>query len=466
MRDPAEIEPYPKERPLPTVSAIVVVKNGERFLEQALASISAQTLAPLEIVVVDGGSTDGTRALASAVPGVRIVEQSGSGIADAYNAGIRAAEGELLTFLSHDDRWTPQKLEFQAARMAEAPELDFVIGHVRFFLEPGHEPPLGFRRSLLEGEHVGRIMETLCVRRRAFERIGMFDPTLAISEDVDWYARASDANLTMEVLPQVLVEKRVHDRNASLSSERPNRDLLQALRRSVRRKTLGVSVVIPVKDGARYLAEAIESVLAQTRPPSEVLVVDDGSSDGSVLVAESFGGPVRCLVQQAAGVGAARNRGVAEARGPLLAFLDADDLWLRDKLELQTGRLAADPGLSAVFAHAAQFLSPELSPSERARVAVPAGSGPGFIAGTLLVRKSAFLRVGWFPTHVRVGEFVDWYARAKDVGLEMELLDRVLLRRRIHTQNLGREASAERTDYARVLKAALDRRRAGLKPPS
>ena len=95
-----------------------------------------------------------------------------------------------------------------------------------------------------------------------------------------------------------------------------------------------VSVVIPVHDGERYLAAAIESVLEQTLPPAEVIVVDDGSTDSSVQVAERYAPQgVRCHSQANAGGGAARNRGVALSEGDFIAFLDADDLWELGKLE-------------------------------------------------------------------------------------------------------------------------------------
>src|SRR5207245_10700422 len=103
-----------------------------------------------------------------------------------------------------------------------------------------------------------------------------------------------------------------------------------------------VSAIIPVFNGERYLAEAIESVLAQTSPASEIVVVDDGSTDGSGAGAGRFGSAARLVFGGHAGAGAARNRGVAESTGELLAFLDADDIWPSDKLERQLAALFED----------------------------------------------------------------------------------------------------------------------------
>jgi glycosyltransferase involved in cell wall biosynthesis len=97
----------------------------------------------------------------------------------------------------------------------------------------------------------------------------------------------------------------------------------------------GVSVIIPAFNAASYLADAITSCLQQTAMPQEIIVVDDGSRDDTASIAAQFGAPVRVVRQRNAGEGAARNRGIAEANGKWLAFLDADDLWLPEKLEKQ-----------------------------------------------------------------------------------------------------------------------------------
>jgi glycosyltransferase involved in cell wall biosynthesis len=214
-------------------------------------------------------------------------------------------------------------------------------------------------------------------------------------------------------------------------------------------KTPGpISVVIAVRDGARFLGEAIESVLRQTPAPREVLVVDDGSTDATAEVARGFGAPVRCLERPALGVAAALNHGVQTARGDLLAFIDADDLWSDDKLALQTAALRTRPELDVVFGHLVNFRG------EGVRELPIAGVS----RGTMLVRRDAFDRVGAFADW-RPGEFVDWYARAVDAGLQTLMLPDVVLLRRVHDGNMGVRLRDARTEYARVLKTVLDRRR-------
>jgi len=221
-----------------------------------------------------------------------------------------------------------------------------------------------------------------------------------------------------------------------------------------------VSVIVPVRDGARHLGEALESILAQTRPAAEIWVVDDGSRDESATVAARFcGRGVRCVSQPPGGAAAARNRGVALATGDFLAFLDADDLWTPDKLACQCAELEADSTLDLVFGHAEQFISPELDETTRARLCCPEGSAPGFVAGAMLVRREVFLSAGPFETRWELGEFLAWFTRVREIGRRERMLDRVVLRRRLHETNQGRKKRGHYPDYARILKAALDRRR-------
>jgi glycosyltransferase involved in cell wall biosynthesis len=220
----------------PLVSVVIAVRNGERFLPAAIQSVLAQGWRPLEILVVDGHSTDGTAAIAHSYPEIRYVLQANRGVADAYNTGIAAAQGEFVAFLSHDDLWTPDKLRSQMAYMLDHPEVRYTVARVKFFHEPGAPLPAGFRRKLLEGDHLAYIMETLLARKAAFKEVGGFDTGLTSGEDVDWFARARDTQTAHEVIPKVLLYKRVHDANLSLCDPATNQILLQVLRRSIRRK--------------------------------------------------------------------------------------------------------------------------------------------------------------------------------------------------------------------------------------
>jgi glycosyltransferase involved in cell wall biosynthesis len=221
-----------------------------------------------------------------------------------------------------------------------------------------------------------------------------------------------------------------------------------------------VSVVIPVYNGERYVGEAIESVLRQSEPPAEVLVVDDGSVDKSAAVVRAFHPKVKYCMQENLGAAAARNTGVGLTTGYFLAFLDADDRWHPDKLKIQLSAFEQRPDLDMVFCRVDEFLSPD-SEVARSGGAQVRKSFPAFLPSGLLVKRQAFDRVGVFSTDCGVGEFIDWYARATDAGLEGIVLPESLFERRIHDANQGvTKRDSYNAEYLRILKKTLDRRRA------
>ncbi len=109
-----------------------------------------------------------------------------------------------------------------------------------------------------------------------------------------------------------------------------------------------VGVVIPNFNYSKYLPEAIDSVLAQTYPNIEIIVVDDGSTDNSIDILQNYDGKIRVIQQTNSGVSVARNRGVSESRGRFIAFLDADDSWLPRKIERQIERFSTEKDLGLV----------------------------------------------------------------------------------------------------------------------
>ncbi len=220
-----------------------------------------------------------------------------------------------------------------------------------------------------------------------------------------------------------------------------------------------VSVIIPVYNCRDYLAEAIESVLAQTLSPAEIIVVDDGSTDGSADVAKQFSSDVQYCFQPNAGTGAARNKGIELARGDFFSFLDADDYWLENKLAAQSAALRDNPGLDAVFGHVRQFHSPELDKSEMNNVHCPDELMPGHLPCAMMIKRAAFFHVGLFETNWKVGQDVSWIMRAQEQGLNMFMLPDLVYMRRLHKNNKGLTQRQFMTDRVRILKASLDRRR-------
>ena len=219
-----------------------------------------------------------------------------------------------------------------------------------------------------------------------------------------------------------------------------------------------VSIIIPVYNRERYLAEAIESVLAQTYPAIELIVVDDGSSDRSAEVAQRYLPFVKYCFQPNGGTAAARNTGIALAQGEFLAFLDSDDIWTEDKLSRQMAAFTADPDLDAAFGYVKQFYSPELDDDFRQRIRCPEDAIAGYLSGTMLSKSTAFSRVGLFNTTLRIGVDIEWYSRIVDQNLKMTLLPDVIYLRRLHQTNIG-NSERYKDDLLQVIKAMLDRRR-------
>ena len=217
-----------------------------------------------------------------------------------------------------------------------------------------------------------------------------------------------------------------------------------------------ISVIITAYNREAYLAEAIESVLAQTRPAAEIIVVDDGSTDRTGEIARSYP-QVTYVAQENQGIGGARNTGVARATGDLLAVLDSDDAWTPRKLELQAAALELHPELDFVFCHMKPFLSPEIDPASRPRF--DEREIVACNAGGVLGRRQAFDRLGLFPTDRSIPEFVPWFSRAGDAGLKHIILPEVLLLRRVHLTNTVHRADIK-SGYARILKQRLDEKRA------
>jgi glycosyltransferase involved in cell wall biosynthesis len=218
------------------VSVIIVVKNGEKYLRDAIESVLCQTLAPSEILLVDGRSTDGTKTIARSYPEIRILNQVKSGLANARNFGIEHAAHELIAFLDHDDLWAPNKLELQMEVFLQDPEIGYCYGQVQLFLEEGIERRAGFEEHHFRHEQIGRTPGTLIARKSLFDKIGVFDPKYAIACDVDWFTRAADLNAKAAFISEILLYKRIHATNLSSNVRTNKKELFRVIKKSLDRQ--------------------------------------------------------------------------------------------------------------------------------------------------------------------------------------------------------------------------------------
>jgi len=218
------------------VSTVIPVYNGARYLAAAIDSVLAQTYRPLEIIVVDDGSTDNSAEIARSYPDVRCIYQSNQGHGQAKNTGLATARGEFIAFLDADDLWTPDKLAVQVGYLLQHPQVDYVLAHMRVFLEPGVVWPPWLNQDHYMSDPVGFLPGTLVARRAVFARTGGFDVSYRHANDSDWFFRARDTGVPMAVLPDVLLHRRIHSANLSHETRAVTEELLRALNSSLRRK--------------------------------------------------------------------------------------------------------------------------------------------------------------------------------------------------------------------------------------
>ncbi len=225
-----------------------------------------------------------------------------------------------------------------------------------------------------------------------------------------------------------------------------------------------VSCIIAVYNGQAYLREAIESLLAQEYPLLEIVVVDDGSTDGTAGVISAYRGRVHAISQTNCGVSVARNRGVEMSSGRLLCFLDADDLLDPRKIAAQVAAFGTDERLDFCDCHTSYFWSPEISAEALERD--PRHAQPFWHTplprhiSTWLFRCELWDRVGTFAARLRYAEDVDWFSRARDLPMRSLTLPDVLTHRRLHTGNVTAQCRDRQVDdLASTLRAHMVRAR-------
>lgn len=218
----------------PRTTVIIPVLNGERFILEAVHSVLAQLGEDDEVLVVDNGSTDGTRELLDRVdPRLKLLEATRPGPSAARNVGLRSARGELLAFLDHDDAWPAGRhFALRAMLLADA-SLDAVTGRVQVRVEPdgaisGYEA--------LHGQFGPSLHWSCLFRRRVIDRVGLFDESLRFSEDLDYYIRLVEAGMKIGYCDHDSVVYRRHAGNATNSKPPQAQTALALVARKLARR--------------------------------------------------------------------------------------------------------------------------------------------------------------------------------------------------------------------------------------
>ena len=399
------------------ISAVIPLYNGAPYIEEALRSVFRQTLPPVEVIVVDDGSTDAGPAIVERLTAefpITLLHKENGGQSSARNFGVARARGDYIALLDQDDVWYPDHLERLAAPFAEprVRRLGWTYSDLDQIDADGRTVTQLFLKSLGTPHPKHDLFDCLrddmfvlpsasLVAREAFLAVGGFDEKLSGYEDDDLFLRLFRAGYDNVFLPEALSRWRIYPASSSYSvrmarsravyarkliaafPDEPERnryyrrDLIvprfyrqfaEECRKAVKRqddallafargemaylrsclsdaigrarpgleaRTMLISAVIPLYNGARTIEEALQSIFRQTLPPIEVIVVDDGSTDAGPAIVERLTAefPITLLHKENGGQSSARNFGVARARGDYIALLDQDDVWYPFHLE-------------------------------------------------------------------------------------------------------------------------------------
>jgi glycosyltransferase involved in cell wall biosynthesis len=222
-------------------------------------------------------------------------------------------------------------------------------------------------------------------------------------------------------------------------------------------KRLLLSVIIPVYNGAEFLAAAVASVRAQVYSPLEVIIVDDGSTDRTAQVVQALGADLRYVYQSNQGPATARNRGLALARGQLITFLDADDLWPAHKLAQQVAVCNADSSIDVVWG------TTQIVPYCAAETAPPLAPTWRPLLGSMVCRREIFAQIGRFEPTLRFGEDIDWLMRAQEQQLNLRKVPVPALIYRLRPGSMTYDKTLNEVGWFDNLRRGLHRRRAARK---
>ncbi len=217
----------------PEISVVIPFWNGESFLGDSLKSIRSQPNVAVELIVVDGKSTDRSRDIAAEFD-ARVIGEDAPGLATAWNTGLGYASAPLVAFLDSDDCWLPNTLAARIQQLQLFPEAGFSVGRVQHFIEPGASIAVAKRERLLR-EQLAPIPGTMLFRKAIFERVGLFDPRFAIAADADWVARSVSQNIQSCEFDGLVLMKRLHSANLTAQVELTQTELLALLRRKIGR---------------------------------------------------------------------------------------------------------------------------------------------------------------------------------------------------------------------------------------
>ncbi len=220
----------------PLVSVIIPVHNTEKYIREAIESVLAQDYRPLEIIVIDDGSSDSSASIAESFPQVICIRQPNQGAGAARNTGLALCHGDFIAFLDADDLWVPHKTSWQVNYLLSHPEVDCLMGRSRNFLEPGVERPHWLPEQLLAPSRLTLAMPASLFPPRTFHRIGNFNPSYRQCEDLDWFIRLHESGAVIHTPDEVFLLRRIHTTNISYGNTTAIRNRLRIIKNLIDQK--------------------------------------------------------------------------------------------------------------------------------------------------------------------------------------------------------------------------------------
>lgn len=466
------------------ISVIVPTHNNGVELVRAIESIVNQEifgLYSLEIVIVnDAGDLKYRQqldALLTTYPSCVLYHtDSQSGPAAARNLGISKARGEIIAFLDADDAWPEGKLLLQLPYM-EKEDIDVVGGKVKYVIDP----LLTHLNMRFEDEeqrvthvHLGALM----VKKRVFEKGLLFDASLRFSEDVDWWFQIREAQLGICLLEETTLNYFIHGENMSVNKSIQDLQMLKVLHKSLKRRMILenniplptiadfrvlredplISIIIPLFNGKDLISKALDSILCQTYTHYQIIVVDDGSTDnGSTFIKEHYP-QVELLIQQNAGVAAARNAGIKYAKGNIVAFLDQDDEWLPIKLQAQWEWLKSNPYCAFVTCNQLyKYKEGTVFPANFKKNLL-VEEHRSFVPSALLIRKHALTAVDMFDESLEVSSDFDLIRKLRKANFKEANIEALLLWKWYHNNNASMDVPIMVKEMLSILHKQIQRK--------
>jgi len=345
----------------PKVSVLMAVHNGEKFVQEAIASLYGQTYQDFELIVVDDGSTDGTPEVLQQVKDSRTFiyrNAENQGLTKSLNKGLRLCRGDYVARMDADDVSAPERFARQVAFLEGHPDVALVgtpyhhidaQGTVTAQIEvPSEDDQI--REALKEKNCFGH--GTIMARRSALVACGGYDERFVWAQDYDLWLRMAEkhrlANLgeplyywrsTEECISHAKRQEQQHYKDLAIREARSRRGEQEASKQGRRLSEPDepplVSVIVPTYNRPEMLKRAIESILSQTYPSIEIVVVNDAGDDAEHIIRTLNTRSDIVYIRHAAnkGLAAARNTGIRAAHGKYIAYLDDDDVYYPDHIE-------------------------------------------------------------------------------------------------------------------------------------